>query len=53
MIPVLWKLTGVLLAIWLVLLTAQVRLGGWSHGFFVAVILIGVVQIMRGERPAG
>lgn len=49
----LWKLVGVLLAIWLVLLTAQIRLGGWSHSFFVAVILIGVFQVMRGEKPAG
>ena len=49
----LWKLVGILLAIWLVLLTAQIRLGGWSHALFVAVILLGVAQIMRGERPVG
>ena len=49
----LWKLVGILLAMWLVLLTAQIRLGGWSHALFVAVILLGVAQIMRGERPAG
>jgi hypothetical protein len=49
----LWKLAVVLLLLWLVLLTAQIRLGGWSHSLFVAVILIGVVQILRGEKPAG
>jgi hypothetical protein len=49
----LWKLAGSLLALWLVLLTAQVRLGGWSHSLFAAVILIGVFEIMRGNRPAG
>ena len=49
----LWNLAGILLVIWLVLLTAQIRLGGWSHGFFLLVVLIGVFQILRGEKPAG
>ena len=29
------------------------RLAGWSHAFFVLVVLIGVFQIMRGRKPAG
>lgn len=49
----LWKILGVLLILWLILLTAQIRLGGWTHGLFVLVILIGVVEILRGRRPAG
>ena len=49
----LWKVVGVLLVIWLVLLTAQIRLGGWSHALFVGVIAIGLIEILRGRRPAG
>lgn len=49
----LWKVAVALLLLWLVLLTAEIRLGGWSHSLFIAVILIGVVQILRGEKPAG
>jgi hypothetical protein len=49
----LWKLVALLLVTWLVLLTAQIRLGGWSHALFLAVILLGVFEIMRGRRPAG
>ena len=49
----LWKLVGILLLIWLVLLTAQVRLGGWIHGLFVLVIFIGLIEILRGRKPAG
>ena len=49
----LWKLAGVLLVVWLVLLTAQIRLGGWSHALFALVVMIGVFQILRGRKPAG
>jgi hypothetical protein len=49
----LWKLVGLLLITWLILLTAQIRLGGWSHALFLAVIVLGVFEIMRGKRPAG
>ncbi|MCU1330794.1 MAG: hypothetical protein JWN34_6164 [Bryobacterales bacterium] len=49
----LWKLVALLLVTWLVLLTAKIRLGGWSHALFLAVILLGVFEIMRGRRPAG
>jgi hypothetical protein len=49
----LWKLAALMLGIWLILLTAQIRLGGWSHAFFLLVVVIGVFQILRGEKPAG
>ncbi len=49
----LWKLVGFLLVIWLVLLTTRIRLNGWSHAPFAAVVAIGVFEIMRGKRPVG
>ena len=49
----LWKLVVILLAIWLVFLTARIHLSGWEHAFFLAAVLLGVFEIMRGKRPAG
>ena len=49
----LWKLVVILLAFWLVLLTARIHLNGWEHALFLAVVLLGVFEIIRGKRPVG
>jgi len=46
----LWTVFVILLVAWLILLVAQVTLGGAIHILFVAALAIGLAQIISGRQ---
>jgi uncharacterized membrane protein len=48
----LWKVVVILLVLWLVGVITAHTFGGAAYGLLIAVIVIAVIRILQGKKPA-
>ena len=49
----LWTITVILLALWILGMVSSYTMGGWIHVLLVIAIVVVLIRVIQGRKPVG
>lgn len=49
----LWTITVILLALWILGMISSYTMGGWIHILLVIAIVVVLIRVIQGRKPVG